>query len=115
MINLKLWDKAAANTFKCTFEEHNHFWCYICNKCLNKNNADIDHIKPQSDYAFNINKSSNNGLGVVKAKWLKFFLEENWKWNNLVLVHKQCNNEIKDNKDFTNKYINIIREEYDNI
>ncbi len=113
---------AADNTFGCFIPGHDHYLCYICEKCLNYKNANIDHIKPISCFSFleknqytykEHGASFNPGLGVVKNDWYYFFSDDSgedyWYYNNIVLTHKKCNEE-KAELDFTNVYINKIRE-----
>ena len=110
---------AAENTYTFSDQEGEHYLCYICGQLLNPKKANIDHIKAISCFSQaekskptfrKYGTSFNIGLGVVKEKWLKYFSEKYWFYNNLVLTHKKCNNEDKDNQDFTRYYIDWINE-----
>lgn len=121
MSNLNRKQIAAYNTFRCLIEGHDHYWCYICKRCLNHKVANIDHIRPISCFS-NIEKSKptfkkygdsfNSGLGVVKSFWWDEFCDSqdkaSWHHNNLVLTHKKCN-ELKENNDYTNVYIDLLK------
>ena len=109
---------AANNTFRCSNNEHDHYWCYLCEQCLNQKASNIDHIKPISCFS-HVEKSKptfkkygdsfNVGLGVVKSEWLEYFPKNSWFHNNLVLTHKKCN-EAKNDENYTKQYINILKD-----
>lgn len=64
--------------------------------------------KPNKSY-WKYGTSFNPGLGVAKKEWIDNFDEDLWFYNNLVLVHKHCNQE-KSDEDYTSHYIKIIKE-----
>lgn len=110
-MNLSKKEIAAENTFKCNIDEHDHYWCYLCEGCLNYKNATIDHIRPESFYKEGEDTSQNNGLGTYKKDWLEHNFNDNyWPWNNLVLTHKKCN-ESKGDEDTTSYYGKILKED----
>ena len=108
---------AMKNTFTC--ENSKYYWCYICEDVLLDNETfDIDHIKPESCFSVaekntktfkKYGTSFNPGLGVAKKEWISSFDEDLWFYNNLVLVHRKCNQE-KGDEDYTSSYIKIIKE-----
>ena len=122
MQNLTQKQIAAENTLSCPNHGNNHYWCYICQRCLNYQRANIDHIKAISCFSQaekskptfqKYGASFNIGLGVVKNQWYDIFADDNneawWFHNNLVLTHKTCNNEYKDQRDFTSYYIRLLK------
>ena len=108
--NMNIKEIAAQNTFRCGTEGHEHYWCYLCGRCLSYKAATIDHIRPESCFDINQNSSFNGGIGTFKNDWLEWFDEMGWPWNNLTLTHYNCNN-AKGDTDYTYEYQKMLKDE----